>query len=84
MAAIDTVKIPFVEEYLEKVEKVTSFDKIDYIILNHMEPDHTGSLLKLLEKAPQAKIYCSKKAVAMVKSLFNLEENVHDEKKEYS
>ena len=84
MAAIDTVKIPFVEEYLEKVEKVTSFDKIDYIIINHMEPDHTGSLLKLLKKAPQAKIYCSKKAVVMVKSLFNLEENVHDEKKEYS
>ncbi|MHA1114653.1 MAG: FprA family A-type flavoprotein [Candidatus Heimdallarchaeaceae archaeon] len=77
VAVIDTVKIPFVKEYLEKIEEVTSFDKIDYIILNHMEPDHTGSLLKLLEKAPQAEIYCSKKAVSMVKNLFNLEKNVH-------
>jgi flavorubredoxin len=56
-AVIDTVKINFVDEFLSKVEEVTPFEDIDYIILNHLEPDHSSSLLKLLEKAPQAKIY---------------------------
>lgn len=76
-AVIDTVKILFVDEFLNNVEKVTSFEEIDYIILNHLEPDHSSSLIRLLEKAPNAKIYCSKKAQGMVESLYRITENVH-------
>ncbi len=76
-AVIDTVKIIFVDEFLKKVEQVTPFEDIDYIVLNHLEPDHSSSLLKLLEKAPQAKIYCSKKAKGMVECLYRITENVH-------
>jgi len=76
-AVIDTVKILFVDEFLKKVEEVTSFEDIDFIILNHLEPDHSSSLLRLLEKAPNAKIYCSKKAKEMVESLYRITDNVY-------
>ncbi len=75
-AIIDTVKIPFVDEFLNNVAKVTSYDKIDYIILNHLEPDHSGSLLRLLEKAPQAVVVCSKKAKDMADYLYKITENI--------
>jgi flavorubredoxin len=76
-AVIDTVKILFVDEFLKKVEEVTPFEEIDYIILNHLEPDHSSSLLRLLEKAPKAKIYCSKKAQGMIETLYQITENIH-------
>ncbi len=74
-ALIETVKIPFVDEFLNKVEEVTSFD-IDYIILNHIEPDHSSSLTRLLEKVPNATILCSKKAEDMLNSLYRITENI--------
>ncbi|MFW9851635.1 MAG: FprA family A-type flavoprotein [Candidatus Thorarchaeota archaeon] len=76
-AVIDTVKILFVDEFLRKIEEVTPFEEINYIILNHLEPDHSSSLLRLLEKAPNAKIYCSKKAEEMVETLYRITDNVH-------
>ncbi len=76
-AVIDTVKILFVDEFLTNIEKVIPFEEIDYIILNHLEPDHSSSLLRLLEKVPDAKIYCSKKAEGMIKSLYNKTDNIH-------
>jgi flavorubredoxin len=74
-ALIDTVKIPFVDEFLKKVEEVTSFN-IDYIILNHVEPDHSSSLQRLLEKVPDVEILCSKKAKGMLDSLYRITKNI--------
>lgn len=68
---IDTVKDTFLEEYLNNIEEVTTFDKIDYIVLNHAEPDHSGSLEKVLEKAVNAKVVCSRPASMMVAELVN-------------
>lgn len=68
---IDTVKDTFLEEYLNNIQEVTSFDKIDYIVLNHAEPDHSGSLEKVLEKAVNAKVVCSRPASMMVAELVN-------------
>ena len=75
-ALIDTVKVLFVDEFLKKVEEATSFN-IDYIILNHIEPDHSSSLIRLLEKVPNATIMCSKKAEGMIDSLYRVTENIH-------
>ncbi|TFG10434.1 FprA family A-type flavoprotein [Candidatus Heimdallarchaeota archaeon] len=74
-ALIDTVKIPFVDEFLKNVEKATLFN-IDYIILNHVEPDHSSSLLRLLEKVPNAEILCSNKAKGMLDTLYRVTDNV--------
>ena len=68
---IDTVKDVFVEEYLKNIEELTTFDKIDYIVVNHAEPDHSGSLERLLELAVNAKVVCSRPASMMVGELVN-------------
>jgi len=59
IALIDTVEHKNVDEYMDKVRSLVDPATIDYIIVNHTEHDHTGSLAYLLEQAPQAVIYCS-------------------------
>jgi len=54
----------------------SSLKEIDYLVLNHMEPDHTGWLAELKMQNPNLKIFCSKKAVPLVKAFYNIEENV--------
>lgn len=56
---IDTVEEKFVDEYMDKVKSLVDPAKIDYVIVNHTEHDHSGSLMYLLEKAPNAQVYCS-------------------------
>ncbi|MCK5410178.1 MAG: MBL fold metallo-hydrolase, partial [Candidatus Heimdallarchaeota archaeon] len=76
VAIIDLVKILFVDEFLTNIEKKVSFDQIDYIVMNHIEPDHSGSLLRVLEKAPQATIICSKKAKGMLNDFYKVTDNI--------
>jgi anaerobic nitric oxide reductase flavorubredoxin len=59
IALIDTVKCNFADELKENVEELTSFDKIDYIIVNHVEMDHSGSLPQIAKLAKNAKIIAS-------------------------
>jgi flavorubredoxin len=56
---IDTVHAEFFDEYLENIRSIVDPSKIDYVIMNHNEPDHSGSLAKLLEVAPQIKVLSS-------------------------
>lgn len=53
---IDTVKAMFAEELLAKISQVVAPEKIDYIVINHVEPDHSGSLKRIAQVAPNAKI----------------------------
>jgi flavorubredoxin len=53
-----------------------SFADIDYLVLNHMEPDHTGSLGELCKKNPSMQILCTKKAVPLVKAFYGVTEQV--------
>ncbi|MCE5284898.1 MAG: FprA family A-type flavoprotein [Pelosinus sp.] len=53
---IDNVKAPFAEEMIERISQIIDPAKIDYVITNHVEPDHSGSLPKLMERAPHAKV----------------------------
>jgi len=50
---------------------------IDYIIVNHMEPDHSGWLREFHGKNPEMKVFCTKKAVPLVKEFCGITENVH-------
>ena len=52
---IDTVKAPFTEELLANISKVTPLDSIDYIVINHVEPDHSGAMPALAKACPKAK-----------------------------
>ena len=61
---IDTVKESFWPEYRQKLLKLTDPGKIEYIICNHTEPDHSGSLRHLLELAPEATVVGSGQALS--------------------
>ena len=69
MAIIDTVKAEFADEFFTRLEQVTRYDEITTIVLNHLEPDHTGALPELLRRAPQARLYISHRAPLMLKGL---------------
>ena len=56
VALIDTVKAPFYDEMAARVREIVSFDKIDYVISNHVEMDHSGSLPMALRDAKNAKL----------------------------
>jgi NADH oxidase (H2O-forming) len=60
---IETVKEKFSETYIEKIESLCKLSEIEYIVLNHTEPDHSGSLRNLVELAPQATIVGSGNAI---------------------
>ena len=60
-ALIDTVKVPYARNFLKKVADRTALDKIAYIVCNHAEPDHSGSLGKTLAVCPAAELVCNKK-----------------------
>jgi len=62
-AIIETVKAKFSDSYLAKIEQVTNVSDIQYIILNHTEPDHSGALKKLIELAPDVTIIGSGQAL---------------------
>ena len=59
VALIDTVKTPFVPELLERVADVIALDKVDYIVVNHVEPDHNSGLRAVMDAMPQAKVVAS-------------------------
>lgn len=53
---IDTVKAPFTNELLERISQIVDPAKIDYVVVNHVEPDHSGALPVIIEHAPNAKV----------------------------
>ena len=57
IALIDTVWMPFSKEFVKNLEKEIDLHKIDYIITNHAEIDHSGALPELMEKIPEKPIY---------------------------
>jgi anaerobic nitric oxide reductase flavorubredoxin len=58
-ALIDTVKHQFSDELIRKIKELTPFEKIDYIIVNHVEMDHSSSLPEIAKLAVNAKILSS-------------------------
>ena len=67
----------FINEYEEELNAVdASLKTVDYLIINHMEPDHTGALLKLTRFNPNVRIFCTKKSVPMLKAFYGIEKNV--------
>ena len=72
-ALIETAKATFFDEYIEKVKSVVDPAQIDYIVLDHTEPDHSGSLARLLTLCPKAKVIASAAALKYLKDITNEE-----------
>ena len=67
----ETAKEKFFDEYLEKLKEITEIDQIDYIVVNHTEPDHAGSVERLLEINPGLKIIGTGCAINFLKEIVN-------------
>lgn len=70
-ALFETAKAEFWDEYIANVQEVCDPADIDYIVVNHTEPDHSGSLEKLLALAPNATVLGSGTAVTFLKEIVN-------------
>lgn len=71
---MDSVDADVTGEWLANIDKAladTGKDKIDYIVVQHMEPDHSGSLLSIVDKFPDIQIYTSMGAQNMMKQFFD-------------
>lgn len=70
-AVIESVRDGFYDEFMDNVKSLTDPAKIDYIIVNHTEPDHSGSMLRLLKDAPDATVICSQAASNFLRQIVN-------------
>ncbi len=75
VALIDTVWKPFSKEFIENLAKEIDLNKIDYIIANHAESDHSGALPELMRLIPETPIYCTKNGVKSLKGHYHQDWN---------
>ncbi|MDR2511845.1 MAG: FprA family A-type flavoprotein [Bacteroidales bacterium] len=69
IALIESAKLKFFDTYLEKIKSLIDPSQIDYIIVDHTEPDHSGSVGKILELAPNATVVGSKQALNFLEQI---------------
>ncbi len=61
IALVDAVHADFTEEMMERIRALVDPEKIDYVIANHVEPDHSGALAAILSVAKNAKLVCNER-----------------------
>ena len=77
VALIDTVEAGFAAEYMDNIRKELGDRKVDYLVVNHMEPDHS-SLIRLVREAwPDVRIVGNAKTVPMIKGYHGIADNIH-------
>ncbi|MCR4391382.1 MAG: FprA family A-type flavoprotein [Candidatus Acetothermia bacterium] len=72
-ALIDSVKAAFAEELLANIAQVMDPARIDFLVVNHMEPDHSGALPLLRRVAPNAQILATGAALPMLRRFYGIE-----------
>jgi len=74
-ALVDTVWKPFSKEYVEGLSREIDLHKIDYIIANHAEIDHSGALPELMELVPDKPVYCTSNGIKSLKGHYHRDWN---------
>ncbi|MCL2493937.1 MAG: FprA family A-type flavoprotein [Clostridiales bacterium] len=69
----EAAKAPFLEDYLEKVREIVPIEEIDILVVDHSEPDHTGTIEKMLELNPKMQIVGTSGALNFLKEITNRE-----------
>ncbi len=68
---VETVHSDFFDEYLQNIQSVVPVEKIDYLIMNHTEPDHSGSIARLLQVCPNLTVVCTAAAHKYLQNITN-------------
>ena len=74
-ALIDTVWGPYDREFVARLKEEIDLKTIDYIIMNHNEPDHSGALIELLREIPGTPVYCTAKGKAILEGEYHQDWN---------
>ncbi len=77
VAVVDTAWAPFAKEYVVNLEKLIDLKKIDYVIANHGEIDHSGALPELMSRIPDTPIYCTANGIKSLKGHYHQDWNFH-------
>jgi flavorubredoxin len=75
IAIIDTVEHSFTDDYLDQIKILTNSRPVDYLVINHMEPDHSGSLKAVVAKYPGITLVGNKKTFDMVSNYYKITQN---------
>ena len=67
----EATKLKFYDEFVEKVQSIVPIEQIDYLVVSHTEPDHTGVIEKLLDIHPGLKIVASPTGISFMKEICN-------------
>ena len=76
-AVLDTVDKSVSVLFFENIAHILGSRTLDYVIVNHMEPDHAATLEELVLRYPQVKIVCNAKSAAMMKQFFSFDADAH-------
>ena len=76
VALVDTVEVDFFTQFLENIHEVIGDREIDYLIINHMEPDHSGSIALIKKYYPNIKIVGNKKTLGMLEGFYGVTDDV--------
>ncbi|WP_340114167.1 FprA family A-type flavoprotein [Maribellus mangrovi] len=82
IALIDTVERAFIDDYLDSIEEIIGDRDVDYLIINHMEPDHSGALKAIVHRYPNITLVGNKKTFGFVEAYYMNPTNtlmVHDD-----
>ena len=71
---IDTVEVDFFTQFIENIQQAIGSRPVDYLVVNHMEPDHSGSIALLKKYYPDVKIIGNKKTFGMMKGFYGIED----------
>lgn len=75
VALIDTVESGFEDEFLSNIEEAICGRQIDYLVVNHMEPDHSSLVALMMERYPDIKIVANSKTVPMLAGYYGVQED---------
>ena len=72
---IDTVEVDFFARYISNIREVIGSRPVDYLVINHMEPDHSGSIALLRQYYPDMQVIGNKKAIGMLEGFYGVTDN---------
>ena len=78
VALIDTVERQFIDDYLDQIDNLLNGRKVDYLVINHMEPDHSGALKAILGKYPEVTLVGNKKTFQLVESYYTVPRKIRE------
>lgn len=80
VALIDTVEVDFFSQFIENIQAVIGDRKVDYLVINHMEPDHSGSIALIKKYYPEIEIVGNKKTHGMIEGFYGINDNAREVK----